>query len=637
MRFGGCVIHGKLEVMLERPPSGSIPTLPGSYQFFDAEGRIIYVGKAKSLRHRLSNYFQPINSLPLHTAQMIELADRVEWTVVGSELEALILEYTLIQRHKPRFNVRLRDDKSYPWLAISVKDEWPRPMLVRGVRRPGIRYFGPYAHVGAVRETLDLLIRIFPVRTCSDAKFKRHERLERPCLLFDIERCSGPCIGAVEHDEYATMVDDLMKFLMGDTGLVLKRLNEEMNSAADALEFEKAALSRDRIEAVRIAAQSQQMVSERNENIDVFGIDGDELEVAVSVLYVRNGRVVGRNGYVVDRVEDLSLPEFLGRVVEQFYGVDGQEIPNQILVPLRIEPNDLLGEWLSKLAKDRGQRRPSVSLVVPKRGPKHSLQLLVTKNATQDLNRHRLRRASDYNSRTRALVELQEALGLVRAPLRIECYDMSHLQGTDYVGSMVVFEDGAPKNSDYRRFKIKTVEGNDDYAAMEEVLSRRLKALMLQLEDSSKVRSFSYTPELILIDGGKGQLGVVQRVLESFNLADQIELASLAKRFEEVFRPNRPDPIVLNRGTDALYLLQRIRDEAHRFAITFHRSRRTKRMTSSVLDGIEGLGPNRQARLRKEMGGIKTISSASLEELRALTWLPDKVAVSIYARLHGDQ
>ncbi len=637
MRFGGCVIHGKLEVMLERPPSGSIPTLPGSYQFFDAEGRIMYVGKAKSLRHRLSNYFQPINSLPLHTAQMIELADRVEWTVVGSELEALILEYTLIQRHKPRFNVRLRDDKSYPWLAISVKDEWPRPMLVRGVRRPGIRYFGPYAHVGAVRETLDLLIRIFPVRTCSDAKFKRHERLERPCLLFDIERCSGPCIGAVEHDEYATMVDDLMKFLMGDTGLVLKRLNEEMNSAADALEFEKAALSRDRIEAVRIAAQSQQMVSERNENIDVFGIDGDELEVAVSVLYVRNGRVVGRNGYVVDRVEDLSLPEFLGRVVEQFYGVDGQEIPNQILVPLRIEPNDLLGEWLSKLAKDRGQRRPSVSLVVPKRGPKHSLQLLVTKNATQDLNRHRLRRASDYNSRTRALVELQEALGLVRAPLRIECYDMSHLQGTDYVGSMVVFEDGAPKNSDYRRFKIKTVEGNDDYAAMEEVLSRRLKALMLQLEDSSKVRSFSYTPELILIDGGKGQLGVVQRVLESFNLADQIELASLAKRFEEVFRPNRPDPIVLNRGTDALYLLQRIRDEAHRFAITFHRSRRTKRMTSSVLDGIEGLGPNRQARLRKEMGGIKTISSASLEELRALTWLPDKVAVSIYARLHGDQ
>ncbi|HUA94574.1 MAG TPA: excinuclease ABC subunit UvrC, partial [Acidimicrobiales bacterium] len=419
--------------MESHPPTGSIPDSPGSYQFVDADGRVLYVGKAKSLRHRLPTYWQDRAALPVRTAQMVAQADHVEWVVVGTEVEALMLEHSLIQAHQPRFNVRLKDDKSYPWLAVTVNEEWPRPMVYRGRKRKGVRYFGPYGHVGALRETLDLLLRSFPIRTCSAAKFRRHERLGRPCLLYDIERCSGPCVGAVDHERYQTMVEDLMRFLSGDTAPVVAHLEGEMTEAAEALDFERAARLRDRLASVHKAAQSQQMVSERPEDFDVVGMAEDELEAAVQVFHVRRGRVVGRSGSVADKVEDLSPTQLMGRVVEELYSAPGAGVPRRVLVPCEPDEVDLLTAWLSSL------RGGPVELAVPKRGDKRSLQEMVTRNASEDLARHRLRRASDHNSRSRALTELQSALGLRQAPLRIECYDMSHLQGTDYVGSMVVF------------------------------------------------------------------------------------------------------------------------------------------------------------------------------------------------------
>ena len=606
--------------MQYKPPTGSIPDAPGSYQFYDAEGRVLYVGKAKSLRHRLPNYWQDSAKLQPRTAQMVAQADHVEWVVVESEVDALILEHSLIQAHLPRYNVRLKDDKSYPWLAVTLDDEWPRPVVIRGRKRKGVRYFGPYGHAGAIRSTLDLLVRSFPVRTCSDTKFVRHERLGRPCLLYDIERCSGPCVKAVDHPTYDAYVSDLMGFLSGDTEPVLDRLEAEMQEASDALQFERAARLRDRIAVARKAAEAQQMVSERAEDFDVIGIAEDPLEASVQIFHVRRGRVVGHRGFVAEKVEDLSAPEFMGLVLGQVYGAVGTEIPRRVLVPEEPADVDLLCRWL------RTVREGPVDIVVPRRGAKRALQETVTRSASEDLARHRLRRAADHNARSKALTELQSALGLREAPLRIECFDMSHLQGTDYVGSMVVLEDGLVKRSDYRRFKVKTVRGNDDYAAMEEVLTRRLSAL----DRAERPRRFAYRPNLLLVDGGKGQLGVAEKVVNELGLGDEIELASLAKQFEEVYRPGSPEPVRLRRGSDALYLLQRVRDEAHRFAIAFHREKRGKRMTRSVLDGIPGLGPARKARLVKEFGGVNAVRAASVEELLAPSWLPDQVGLAVY-------
>jgi excinuclease ABC subunit C len=615
----------------QRPPTSSIPDAPGSYQFLDADGRVLYVGKAKSLRHRITNYFQDPGALPVRTAQMVAQADHVEWVVVATEVEALMLEHSLIQAHQPRFNVRLKDDKSYPWLAVTVGEEWPRPIVFRGKKRKGVRYFGPYGHVGALRETLDLLLRSFPIRTCSEAKYKRHQRLGRPCLLYDIERCSGPCVGAVEPERYREMVEDLMGFLSGDTAAVVARLEAEMADAAEGLQFERAARLRDQLTAVRKAAQTQQMVSERPEDFDVIGIAEDELEAAVQVFHVRKGRVVGRSGSVADKVEDLAAPQLVERVVEQLYGAPGAEVPRKVLVPGEPESPGVLQDWLS------GLRGGPVTLSVPQRGDKRALQEMVVRNASEDLARHRLRRASDHNSRARALTELQSALGLRQAPLRIECYDMSHLQGTDYVGSMVVFEDALAKKSDYRKFKVKTVAGNDDYAAMEEVLRRRLTALLEERQRpvADRRRRFAYPPQLLLLDGGKGQLGVGERVVAELGLTEEIELASLAKQFEEVYRPGSPDPVRVPRGSEALYLLQRVRDEAHRFAITYHRQRRGSRMTASTLDAVVGMGPVRRARLLKEVGGVRALRAATPEDLRSLAWLPDRVADAVYEALHG--
>jgi excinuclease ABC subunit C len=616
--------------VVQRPPAGTIPDSPGSYQFKDREGRVIYVGKAKSLRSRLSSYFGDPRTLMPRTASMVAAADTVEWIEVRNEVEALMLEYSLIKQHKPRFNVRLRDDKSYPFLAVTLSDEWPRARVMRGARQKGTRYFGPYAHAYAIRETLDLLLRTFPIRTCSDNKFERHVRLGRPCLLYHIEKCTGPCVGAVDHPEYDALVDDLLDFLDGHTEPVVKRLEEDMRLAADALEYERAARLRDRLTSVRKAIEKQQMVGDRNEDLDVVGIAEDDLEASVQVFFVRKGRVVGRKGFVVDKVEDLTHPQLIGRVLEGLYVEPTLGIPRSVLVPDEPDDRELYESWLTQ------QRGGRVAVRVPQRGDKRSLQETVTRNAREEFARHRLRRASDHNSRARALRELQEALELPEAPLRIECFDMSHIQGTDYVGSMVVMEDALPKKSQYRRFKVRDVPGNDDFAAMREVLTRRLGAYLEERERPVAERTgrFSYPPQLLLVDGGKGQLAVAREVVEELGLDEEIPVAALAKRFEEVYVPGRSDPVRIPRQSEALYLLQRVRDEAHRFAITYHRTLRDKRMTTSVLDGIPGLGPVRQKRLRKELGGVAGVRRASLEELQALPWLPDPVAEAVYRKIH---
>jgi excinuclease ABC subunit C len=622
-----------LQPMVARPPTGTIPDGPGSYQFKDAEGRVIYVGKASSLRQRLSSYFQDPANLHPRTAQMVATAASVEWIQVRNEVEALMLEYSLIKQHRPRFNVRLRDDKSYPFLAVTVDEKWPRTMVMRGRKRKGVRYFGPYAHAYAIRDTLDLLLRSFPVRTCSPAKFNQHERLGRPCLLFHIEKCSGPCVGEVTAERYQELVAELIDFLDGETDGIVRRLETEMKAAAKELEFERAARVRDRLAAVNRAIERQQMVAERSEDLDVIGLADDELEAAVQVFYVRKGRVVGRKGFVVDKVEDLSAGGLVARILEELYGDEPPRgVPKQVLVPVEPEALGVYEEWLSSV---RGSR---VLVRVPQRGDKRELHETVTRNAKEELTRHRLRRAADHNARARALNELQDALDLPEAPLRIECYDMAHLQGTDYVGSMVVVEDGLAKKSDYRRFKVKGVAGNDDFAAMEEVLTRRLSAYLEERDQPAHERGggkFAYPPQLLLVDGGKGQLGVAVKVLRELGLEDEIPVASLAKRFEEVYVPGRPDPVELPRQSEALFLLQRIRDEAHRFANTFHRELRGKRMTASALDGIPGLGPTRRQRLVKELGGVTAVKKASRESLRALPWLPDAVADAVHERFHG--
>ena len=619
--------------MLTRPPPGTIPEAAGSYQFKDRHGRLIYVGKAKNLRSRLGSYFQNPAYLAPRTAQMVAAAESVEWIQVDTEVEALMLEYSLIQQHQPRFNVRYRDDKSYPFLCVTMVDDWPRAMVIRGRKKKGNRYFGPYGHAYAIRETLDQLLRTFPIRTCSDNKFSHHARLGRPCLLYHIEKCAGPCVGEVEREHYDEMVDDLLAFLGGDTDEVVKRLEDDMAQAAAALEFEQAARCRDRLASVRKAIEGQEMVGGRSEDYDVVGLVDDELEAACQVFYVRKGRIMGRRGFIVDKAGQLSRPELVSRVLERLYFEENPlGCPKQVLVPDLPDNQDLYEEWL------REQRGSKVGISVPQRGAKRKLQETVARNAADAFARHRLKRTTDHNSRARALNDLQDCLGMPEAPLRIECYDMSHLQGSDYVGSMVVMEDGLPRKSDYRRFKVRTVDGNDDYAAMEEVLTRRLTNYLAERDRPVEERGrFAYPPQLLVVDGGKGQLGVAERVLAELGLDGEIFPAGLAKEFEQVYVPGRSDPVEIPRPSESLYLLQRIRDESHRFANDYHRQLRGKRMTRSSLDDIDGLGPVRRTRLVKELGGVRAVERASLDHLLELRWLPDAVAHSVYEKLHGPQ
>lgn len=625
-----------MNVAVQRPPSGSIPTSPGSYQFKDSHGRVLYVGKASNLRQRLSNYFQDTEMLHPRTAAMVSAASTVEWIEVRNELEALMLEYSLIKQHRPRFNVRLRDDKSYPFLAVTLDDPWPRAVVVRGTKRKGVRYFGPYAHAWAIRDTLDLLVRTFPVRTCSQGKFNQHQRLGRPCLLFHIEKCSGPCVGEVSREDYASHVEGLMSFLAGDSDEIVELLTRQMTEASDRLEFEKAAHLRDRLEGVQKALETQLMVGQRDEDFDVIGHVDDELEAAVQVFHVRHGRVVGRKGFILDKTEQLDQAGLVDVIIQQLYADDpAMGVPPLVVVQHRPASHTVLSQWLETL---RGHQ---VEIRVAQRGDKRVLLETVTTNAKEEFTRHRLRRGTDHNARSKALYELQEQLDLPEAPLRIECYDMAHLQGTDYVGSMVVMEDGLPLRRHYRRFKVRDVQGNDDYAAMREVLTRRFEAYLAEREpavdgDSPRKEKFSYPPQLVLVDGGKGQLSVAVDVLEELGLSGEISVAALAKQFEEVYLPGRSEPVRIARGNESLFLLQRIRDEAHRFANTFHRELRSKRMVASSLEGIEGLGEIRAKRLVKQMGSVTAVKKASMDELLALSWLPEKVAEAVHRRFHPE-
>ncbi|MCH2633336.1 MAG: excinuclease ABC subunit UvrC [Acidimicrobiales bacterium] len=614
-----------------RPEAGSVPDEPGSYQFKDKSGRITYVGKAKSLRNRLNSYFQDAKNLHPRTVQMLNASASVEWIEVATEVDALMLEYSLIQRHQPRFNVRLRDDKSYPFLAITSKDTWPRATVMRGQRKRGNRYFGPFGHAHAIRETLDLLLRTFPIRTCSDNKMLEHQRLGRPCLLFHIEQCAGPCVGKVSKESYEALVRELIRFLEGDTSAVVADLKKRMKDASSTLEFELAARLRDRLGSVEKAIEKRQIAGATNEDFDVIGVHDDELEASIQIFYVRKGRVMGQRGSIVDKVEDITQPDLMARIIEDLYHSDNPiGMPKNVYVPALPDNQTLYEQWLSK------QRGSRVEIRVPQRGDKRGLHETATKNARESFGRHRLKRGTDHNSRARALEELKKHLELPEAPLRIECYDMSHLQGTDYVGSMVVLEDALPRKSEYRRFKIRGVGGNDDYAAMEEVLSRRFENYLAERDAPRSTDSkFSYPPQLLVVDGGKGQLGVAMGVLKSLGLEEEIPAVALAKRFEEVFMAGRSDPIELPRGSEALYLLQRIRDESHRFAVSYHRVLRNKRMTRSVLDGISGLGEVRKKRLIKEFGGVRRVQKASLDELQELSWLPDAVAVAVHEKTQG--
>ena len=615
-------------------PDGSIPVTPGSYQFRDAQGRVIYVGKAINLRSRVSSYFADPATLHPRTASMMSFADKVEWIEVRNEVEALLLEYALIKEHKPRFNIRLQDDKSFPFMAITTDEEWPRAMMFRGKRRKGVRYFGPYVHPGAIRDTLELLLRTFPVRTCAASKFKQHERLGRPCLLFHIEKCSGPCVGEVSAADYKVHVDGLMKFLDGDNTEIVTTMEKQMIAASEATDFERAAKIRDRLTAIHQVLEKQQMVGVQEDDIDVIGIAQDEITAAVQIFFVRKGRVIGRNGFVLDKVEDVSPELLVDRILENVYGDEpALGIPKQVLVPVLPESHEAVEKWLSDV------RTTQVSVRVPMRGDKRELQETVTINASRELARHRLKRSADQHSRTMALNDLQQLLKLPHFPLRIECYDMAHLHGTDYVGSMVVLEDGLPAKTEYRRFKIKDVPGNDDYAAMREVLMRRLSAYKKERdlpisERGSKPGKFAYPPQLILVDGGKGQLGVAIDVVKELGLESEIPVASLAKRLEEVFVPNSSMPIDVPRGSEALFMLQVIRDEAHRFANTFHRQLRGKRMKVSGLDGIAGLGAARKEKLMQVFGSMKSLREASVEEILAQSGLPQVVSQAVYDALH---
>lgn len=612
---------------LTRPAAGSIPTRPGVYLFRDAGGRVVYVGKAKSLRSRISNYFGP--ELHPRTYAMVEAAADLEWIVTSNEVEALHLEVNLIKEHRPRYNVRYRDDKSYPYLAVTLDEEVPRARVMRGRKKKGVRYYGPFAHAYAIRETLDLLLRTFPMRTCSQGVFDRCRRRNRPCLLYDIERCAGPCVGAVDPETHRKIALDLCDFLDGNTKPVIARLESSMREASAEQSYEMAAKFRDQLANVNKAIARQQMVSSERENADVIGLAEDELEAAFQVFFVRRGRVTGRKGFVVDKVEALDTPGLVARFLERLYS-DAEVVPKEVLVPVEPEDRRLLEQWLKVL------RGAKVAIRVPQRGEKRALLQTVTENAQQAFTRHRLKRSSDFTARSRQLRELQGYIGMEEAPLRIECFDISNLGPSEAVGSMVVFEDGLPKRSDYRRFGIKWTSGPNDVAMMGEVIRRRFARFLEDRHKEGPSRRFAYPPNLVVIDGGKGQLKKAVEVMDELGV-DGVATISLAKRMEEIFLPGESQPIVVPRGSEALYLLQSIRDEAHRFAISYHRLKRGKKMTRSALDGIPGLGDTRRKKLLKHFGSVKQIRAATLEDLASVQGIPQTVAAAVFDALHGRQ
>ncbi|WP_338747752.1 excinuclease ABC subunit UvrC [Janibacter alittae] len=616
-----------------RPAPGSIPTDPGVYRFRDEHGRVIYVGKAKSLRSRLSSYFQDIAALHPRTQRMVRTGASVEWTVVANEVEALQLEYSWIKEYDPRFNVKYRDDKSYPYLAVTMGEEFPRAQVLRTAKRKGTRYFGPYTHAWAIRETLDLLLRVFPVRTCSPGVFRRAEQSGRPCLLAYIDKCSAPCVGWITPEDHRALADDLCDFLAGNTSRFVKRLEQEMRAAATELDFERAARLRDDVAALTKALEKSAVVLPDGTDADVFALADDELEVAIQVFHVRGGRIRGQRGWVAEKDAE-DLPDLVEHLLQQVYG--GEQVPREVLVPVLPSQSGDVAAWL-------GERRGSrVTLRVPQRGDKRALMATVERNAVQSLARHKVSRAGDLTARSQALQELQEALGLDDAPLRIEGYDIAHVQGSDVVGSMVVFEDGVARKNEYRRFIVRgDVDGRtDDTASMHEVLTRRFARHVKErdagttpgAEQPTEVRRFAYPPNLVVVDGGAPQVAAAQRVLDELGIVD-VALAGLAKRLEEVWVPGEEYPVILPRTSEALFLLQRLRDEAHRFANTFHRERRSKSMTRSALDEIPGLGRSRRKALLARYGSVKRIRAAGAEDLAQTPGIGPALAERIAAEL----
>jgi excinuclease ABC subunit C len=625
-----------------RPAPGSVPDQPGVYRFSDPSGRVIYVGKAKSLRSRLNSYFQDLAALHPRTLAMVTSAGKVEWTVVQTEVEALQLEYSWIKEFDPRFNVRYRDDKSYPYLAVTLNEEYPRAMVLRGAKKRGVRYFGPYAHAWAIRETLDQLLRVFPVRSCSKGVFQRARSSGRPCLLGYIGKCSAPCVGRVAAAEHRAIVDDLVAFLEGKTTTYIRRLEREMKAAAAELDYERAARLRDDIAALKRAMEQNAVVLGDATDADVVALAEDPLEVAVQIFYVRGGRVRGQRGWVADKSDDAPIGVLVERFLLQLYGEAGEGVPREILVPeLPADPAEAAA-LRDLLADVRGGR---VDIRVPQRGDKRALLETVTRNAQQALALHKTKRASDLTTRSRALDEIQQALALDEAPLRIECYDVSNLQGSEVVASMVVFEDGLPRKSEYRRFAIRGLAGQDDVGAIREVLGRRFRRLADDRTNghvepgsddgpapldpqTGRPRKFAYAPGLVVVDGGRPQVNAARQAMDEVGVAD-IPVIGLAKRLEEVWLPDQDDPVVMPRSSEGLYLLQRLRDEAHRFAIAYHRQRRSRSMLDSVLDGVSGIGPARRKALLSHFGSLKKLRAATVEEVTAVPGIGPQLAAAI--------
>ncbi|MGV9932287.1 excinuclease ABC subunit UvrC [Streptomyces olivaceoviridis] len=675
-----------------RPRPGDIPDSPGVYRFRDEHRRVIYVGKAKSLRQRLANYFQDLANLHPRTRTMVTTAASVEWTVVSTEVEALQLEYSWIKEYDPRFNVKYRDDKSYPYLAVTMNEQFPRVQVMRGHKKKGVRYFGPYAHAWAIRDTVDLLLRVFPVRTCSAGVFKNAARTGRPCLLGYIGKCSAPCVGRIAPEDHQELAEEFCDFMAGRTGTYLRRLEKQMMEAAEEMEYERAARLRDDIGALKKAMEKNAVVLADATDADLIAVAEDELEAAVQIFHVRGGRVRGQRGWVTDKVEEVTTGALVEHALQQLYGEEsGDAVPKEVLVPALPEPVEPVQEWLT------GRRGSNVSLRIPQRGDKKALMETVQRNAQQALALHKTKRASDLTTRSRALEEIAEALDLDSAPLRIECYDISHLQGDDVVASMVVFEDGLQRKSEYRRFQIKGFAGQDDVRSMHEVITRRFKRYLAEKErtgewtdgadtdvplaegsgtdnplvegsgtpdslaggpgangslpdgggavfadaeviadslkdDDGRPKKFAYPPQLVVVDGGQPQVAAARRALDELGI-DDIAVCGLAKRLEEVWVPGEDDPVVLPRTSEGLYLLQRVRDEAHRFAITYQRTKRAKRFRAGPLDDVPGLGETRKQALIKHFGSVKKLRSATIEQIQEVPGIGRKTAETIAVAL----
>ncbi len=615
-----------------KPDLRSLPDRPGVYLFRDGDDRVLYVGKARSVRKRVANYFGAPSSLTARTQALMAASRRVEWVVVTGEVQALLLEYSLIQEHKPRYNVRYRDDKSYPYLAVTLNDKWPKATVMRGRKRRGTRYYGPYAHAYAIRETVDLLTRVYPMRTCSESLFRESKRLGRPCLYFHIGRCPGPCVDEVTEERYRENVDAFCDFLDGDVDSTLKRLDDEMNEAAERLEFENAARRRDQLFAARKALERQEMVTKTRLDADVIAVAENDLDASTQVFFVRGGRIAGRKGYHAEVIEEQTPAERMSLFIGSLY-LEREEVPSEVLVQLEPDERAVIEAWLSQ------RRGRPVRIRVPKTGERAGVLEMVRENAEQSLRELSSKRRSDLAARSRALAELQAELGLPEAPLRIECFDVSTLQGDETVGSMVVFEDGTPKKNDYRKFRVKRQEGMDDFKAMHEIVFRRFRRYVQEQdkprEPGARPPKFAYRPQLVLIDGGRGQLNAALHAMEDAGV-EGIPVAALAKRLEEVYVPGRPDPISIPRTSQALYVLQHVRDEAHRFAIGYHRQRREAAVRRSILDEVPGVGRTRKTALMKWFGSVDGLRRATVDEIRAVPGIPRHLAEAIHRRLQKE-